>query len=314
MSGIMDKLGLTSHKKDENEIAREAGKAHTVTHQKAAATSGPGVITTQTTTTTEKAGPTLRSGSGYQSSGLSGSQGLAGSSTYEQSSASSGLASGWQGTSLSREQDLAEQTRLRQSVGESGLFTQHAGVTGDNAMTRSEEHLRIQKERLASGKAELNKYVTVEHVEQQVPVVRERIVIEREPINAANWDRSMAGPEISEAHYETVLTEEHVRAEKEVVPVERIRLAKQVEQTTEAVGADLRKEHIDLSVTKLPGEIVSRSETTEILGTGSKSEISNLQAKTDASGFGVHSKTDTRTRAMTNEERIAQARKEESGF
>lgn len=92
--------------------------------------------------------------------GLSGSQGLAGSSTYEQSSASSGLASGWQGTSLSREQELAEQTRLRQSVGESGLFTQHTGVTGDNAMTRSEEHLRIQKERLASGKAELNKYVT----------------------------------------------------------------------------------------------------------------------------------------------------------
>jgi len=112
------------------------------------------------------------------------------------------------------------------------------------------------------------------------------------------------------------LTEEHVHAEKEVVPVERIRLAKQVEQTTESVGADLRKEHIDLSVTKLPGEIIGHSATTEILGSqSSKSEFSNLQAKTDMSGFGAHStKTDTRSRAMTNEERIAQARKEESGF
>lgn len=147
-----------------------------------------------------------------------------------------------------------------------------------------------------------------------MPVTRERIVIEREPINASNWDRAMAGPEISEAHYETVLTEEHVHAEKEVVPVERIRLAKQVEQSSETVGADLRREHIDLSVTKLPGEVISKSSTTEILGAGSKSEFSNLQAKTESSGFGTHLKTDTHGRIVTNEERIAQARKEESGF
>jgi uncharacterized protein (TIGR02271 family) len=300
MSGFLDKLGL-GHNKTEDEIAREAGKAHTVTHQKAAASAGPGVVTTQTTTTTEKAGPTLRSAARTGSSS----------------------SSGWQGTTLSREQELAEQTRLasasassrRENIGESNLFTQHTGITGnDSAMTRSEEHLRVMKEQVASGKAELNKYVTVEHVEQQVPVTRERIVIEREPINAANWDSAMAGPEISEAHYETLLTEEHIHAEKEVVPVERIRLAKQVEQASETVGADLRREHIDLSVTKLPGEVIGHSSTTEILGAGSKSEFSNLQTKSETSGFGTHLKTDTHGRALTNEERIAQARKEESGF
>lgn len=131
MSGFLDKLGL-GHNKTEDEIAREAGKAHTVTHQKAVHTGGPGVVTTQTTTTTEKAGPTLRSAARTGSSS----------------------SAGWQGTTLSREQELAEQTRIgsahahaqRENIGESSLFTQHTGITGgDSAMTRSEEHLRVRK-------------------------------------------------------------------------------------------------------------------------------------------------------------------------
>jgi hypothetical protein len=58
----------------------------------------------------------------------------------------------------------------------------------------------------------------------------------------------MNGPEISEGHYETILHEERVVAQKETVPVERIRLAKQVDTAIENVGADLRKEHIDFAM------------------------------------------------------------------
>jgi stress response protein YsnF len=137
----------------------------------------------------------------------------------------------------------------------------HTGTTGssvsgarDDAITRSEEQLRVGNERMETGKAELNKYVTTEHVQQAVPVTRERAVIEREPITAANRDKAMAGPNISEAHYETTLKSDVVQAEKETVPIERIRLAKQTETTMQNVGADLRKEHVDFTHTKMAND------------------------------------------------------------
>jgi len=139
----------------------------------------------------------------------------------------------------------------------SGMTNTH-NTTGttmrDDAITRSEEQLRVGKERVNTGKAELNKYVTTEHVQQPVTVTRERAVIEREPINASNMDKALSGPPISEAHYETTLKSDVVQAEKEVVPIERIRLAKQTETTTQNVGADLRKEHVDFTHTKMANE------------------------------------------------------------
>jgi len=133
-------------------------------------------------------------------------------------------------------------------------YSQRSGaLSGDDAITRSEEQLRVAKERVEVGKAELNKYVTTEHVEQAVAVQKERVVIEREPITAANIGNALSGAQISEAHYETTLTEDRVTAAKEVVPIERIRLAKQVETSTQNVGADLRKEHVDFTHTALTG-------------------------------------------------------------
>jgi len=123
-------------------------------------------------------------------------------------------------------------------------------------MTRSEEQLRIAKDRTETGKAELNKYVTKEHVEQSIPVQRDRVVIEREPVNANNKDQALKGPEISSAHYETTLREDRVHAEKETVPIERIRLAKESQNDVQNVGADLRKEHVDFTHTQLAGDKV----------------------------------------------------------
>ena len=135
-----------------------------------------------------------------------------------------------------------------QAVQQQGIFTQQNRLSGDDAMTRSEEQLRVEKAIVASGVAALDKTVSVEHVEKAIPVQRERVVIEREPITCTNLPAAMKGPAISEAHYATVLREDRVIAEKETVPVERIRLAKQVETSVESVGADLRKEHVDLTM------------------------------------------------------------------
>jgi len=123
------------------------------------------------------------------------------------------------------------------------------GSTSDDAITRSEERLHVGKEQVAAGVASLDKYVTSEHVERSVPVTKERVVIEREPITEANMGAAMSGAEISEAHHEVRLTEERAIASKETVPIERIRLGKQVETHEQTVGAELRKEHVDLTTT-----------------------------------------------------------------
>jgi len=123
------------------------------------------------------------------------------------------------------------------------------GTMTDNAMTRSEEQLRVGKETVGAGKASLDKYVTTEHVQKAVPVTKERVVIEREPVSRENMGAATSGVDITEAHHEVTLTEERAVAAKEVVPIERIRLGKQVETQEQTVGADLRKEHIDLTTT-----------------------------------------------------------------
>jgi len=116
----------------------------------------------------------------------------------------------------------------------------------DDAMTRSEERLHVGKQTVQAGTAGLHKYVTSEHVSTAVPLTKERVVVEREPITAANIDKAMAGPELKEAEYAVAVNEEVAVANKETVPIERIRMKKVADQTQEYVEADLRKEHIDV--------------------------------------------------------------------
>ena len=56
----------------------------------------------------------------------------------------------------------------------------------DDAMTRSEEHLRVGTEKVEAGRARLRKYVVTEQQSVQVPVSREEVRVEREPITDAN--------------------------------------------------------------------------------------------------------------------------------
>ncbi|GMA87469.1 photosystem reaction center subunit H [Angustibacter aerolatus] len=70
-----------------------------------------------------------------------------------------------------------------------------SGPTTDDAMTRSEQHLNVGTERVAAGKARLRKYVTTEQQTVTVPVTREEVRLEREPITDANRGNATAGPE-----------------------------------------------------------------------------------------------------------------------
>jgi len=124
-----------------------------------------------------------------------------------------------------------------------------ATAGADDAMTRSEERLHVGKESVEAGKARLHKYVTTEQVQTEVPLQKESVTLEREPITDANRDRALAGPEIKEAEFEVNLQAERPVVSKETVPIERVRLNKQVEQSTQAVGGEVRKEHIEYGTT-----------------------------------------------------------------
>jgi uncharacterized protein (TIGR02271 family) len=117
--------------------------------------------------------------------------------------------------------------------------------TSDDAMTRSEEEVRVGTAARERGRARLRKYVVTEQVQQTVPVSREEVRLEREPITDQNVDEAMSGPEISEAEHEVVLHEEEPVVEKRAVPKERVRLGKETVGDEAEVSEEVRKERIE---------------------------------------------------------------------
>jgi uncharacterized protein (TIGR02271 family) len=116
----------------------------------------------------------------------------------------------------------------------------------DEAMTRSEEELRVGTAQRERGRVRLRKYVTTEQVQQTVPVQRDRARVEREPITDANLDAATSGPEISEEEHEVVLREEEPVVQKRAVPKERVRLDKETVTGQDRVEEELRKEQIEV--------------------------------------------------------------------
>jgi uncharacterized protein (TIGR02271 family) len=115
----------------------------------------------------------------------------------------------------------------------------------DDAMTRSEEELHVGKTEQEAGRARLKKYVVTEQVQQTVPVQREEVRIEREPVTEANIDQSTGGPDISESEHEVVLKEEKPVVEKQTVPKERVRLTKDTVTDEHEVSEEVRREQIE---------------------------------------------------------------------
>jgi uncharacterized protein (TIGR02271 family) len=127
-----------------------------------------------------------------------------------------------------------------------GVGRDTSGPTTDSAMTRSEEELRVGTTERESGRVRLKKYVVEDEVTQTVPVRREEVRVEREPITDANRDDALDGPAISEEEHEVVLHAEEPVAEKRAVPQERVRLQKDVQTEQREVSDTVRKERIDV--------------------------------------------------------------------
>jgi uncharacterized protein (TIGR02271 family) len=121
-----------------------------------------------------------------------------------------------------------------------------SGPTTDEAMTRSEEELRVGTQTRERGRARLRKYVVTEDQQVTVPVQREQVRVEREPITDANLDAATGGPAISEEEHEVTLHEETPVVEKRAVPKERVRLDTETVTEERQVAEEVRKEQIEV--------------------------------------------------------------------
>jgi uncharacterized protein (TIGR02271 family) len=133
--------------------------------------------------------------------------------------------------------------------GQEGFTTQTSDVdrqtglenVGEQAVTRSEEELRVGKRSVDAGSVRLRKWVETEPVEANVDLTRETVHVNREPI-----DEVVSGAEIGEQTIEVPLRDEEAVVDKQVVARERVSLDKDAEQRTETVSDEVRKERVEI--------------------------------------------------------------------
>ncbi|HEX8304032.1 MAG TPA: PRC and DUF2382 domain-containing protein [Jatrophihabitans sp.] len=163
--------------------------------------------------------------------------------------------SGYMGTTGTQDY-VDEGTTGRQDLtGDAGVVGHDtSGPTTDDAMTRSEERVRVGTQNVEAGRARLRKYIVTENVTQTVPVSHEEVRIEREPITESNVGQAMSGGDLTEEEHEVTLHAERPVVEKETVPVERVRLATETVTSEETVSEQVRKEQIEEPQTDIRGD------------------------------------------------------------
>jgi uncharacterized protein (TIGR02271 family) len=114
---------------------------------------------------------------------------------------------------------------------------------GPEVLTRSEEELKVDTKQVPRGQAGVRKRVVTEQQHRTVPVEREELRVQREPIPAGEGDRDA---EMSADERTIELREEQPVVDKRVVPKERVRIGKEVVRDQEHVSEPVRKEQIQV--------------------------------------------------------------------
>jgi uncharacterized protein (TIGR02271 family) len=115
-------------------------------------------------------------------------------------------------------------------------------IAGERRIQLRGEVLRTYKERVQRGEVRLRKEIVTEKQNIEVPVTREELVIERVPASG----QAQAGEIGTDTNQEirVPLSEEHVRAEKQPVVNEEVRVGKRAVQNTEHVSDNVRHEEL----------------------------------------------------------------------
>jgi len=161
-----------------------------------------------------------------------------------------GLQSGSYGTETTGYADTTGTTGTTDTTTGYDRGVETTGTTGttagDNAVRLSEERLEVGKESVTTGRARLRKYVTTETETVDVPVQKEKLVVERTPVSGT----TAAGPitDTGEQVEEITLREERAVVDKETVATEEVRFGKEAVTETQQVTEQVRKEHADIDL------------------------------------------------------------------
>jgi uncharacterized protein (TIGR02271 family) len=142
--------------------------------------------------------------------------------------------------------DTTTTTGYAGTTGTTGT-TGTAGTTGhttdEAAVTLSEERVNVDKESHEVGRARLRKYVTTDTETVTVPVEKEKLVVERNPVSGTRSTGTISeGDDVEEI----TLREERAVVGKETVDVEEVRVGKETVTEQEQVSEQVRKEHVEV--------------------------------------------------------------------
>lgn len=131
-------------------------------------------------------------------------------------------------------------------LADSGMHTD-TDLDDEAAVTLNEERLNAGTESREAGRARLRKFTTTETETVTVPVTKERLVVERTPVEGDRAHTGSAGTiDDGESVEEITLREERAVVDKETVPVEEVRVGKEQVTEQERVSAEVRQEHVDV--------------------------------------------------------------------
>ena len=115
--------------------------------------------------------------------------------------------------------------------------------SSDGYITRSEEQLTVDTQRVEAGRARMRKFVVTEQETLTVPVSHDEVRIVREPLQPGD---AVDGAAIGEDVVEVVLWQDKVLVDKQVVGVEKVKLATQTVTEQQQVTGEVRKEQIEV--------------------------------------------------------------------
>jgi uncharacterized protein (TIGR02271 family) len=121
---------------------------------------------------------------------------------------------------------------------------EHTEGEGESRMQLSEEELQAQKHE-RSEQARVRKVVHTEMRNITVPVTKEKLVVERTPVNEAREARPDEKP-FEEQDMTVQLREEEVEVSKRPVVKEEVRVSKKAQTEQQKVSEQVRKEELEV--------------------------------------------------------------------
>lgn len=164
---------------------------------------------------------------------------------YSHYGLSGGLTSGRTGTDAGTAQDDHSARGTAGTAGTAGQ-AREGDHEGTETVTAHEERLNVGTRTEETGRVRLRKYTTTETETVEVPVSKEKLVVEREDtggtVRKGGLDEVSDGDQVEEI----TLREERPVVEKETVERERLRVGKEKVTDTETVSEEVRTEHVDI--------------------------------------------------------------------